>query len=159
LDDDGSCAGGREAGLVGCRLRGLHPLRRRRKVGNDGADAVLQVSAFEGFVVDAIMDPADLAFDRNEATVELLDCVIEIRFRDHVVLYEIDGLKNVLCVFVHMREYSMAVVGGTNAAMVWMSRIAKIGKKEREFWKRGSCGLDATCITDFNRGEASGARG
>jgi hypothetical protein len=25
--------------------------------------------------------------------------------------------------------------------------------------KRGACGLDATCITDFKRGEASGARG
>jgi hypothetical protein len=43
--------------------RGLHALRRRRKVGSDGADAVFQVSAFEGFVVDAIVNASDLAFD------------------------------------------------------------------------------------------------
>jgi hypothetical protein len=53
----------------------------------------------------------------------------------------------------------MAVVGDTNAPMVWMARRMKIGKRERQFWKRGSCGLDAACITDFNRGKASGARG
>jgi hypothetical protein len=43
-DDDGSCAGGREAGFVGGDGRDgarcpLYALRRRRKVGNDGADA------------------------------------------------------------------------------------------------------------------------
>jgi hypothetical protein len=82
---------------------GLHALRRRRKVGNGGADAVLQVSAFEGFVVDAIVNASDLAFDRGESVVEFLDCFVEFRFRDHVILDEIDRFKNVLCVFVHMR--------------------------------------------------------
>ena len=64
---------------------------------------VLQVSAFESFIVDAIVNASDLAFDRGEPAVELLDSVVEIRLRDHVILDEIDGLKNVLCVFVHMR--------------------------------------------------------
>ena len=47
--------------------------------------------------------PPICAFDRGEAVIELLDCVVEIRLRDHVILDEIDGLKDVLCVFVHMR--------------------------------------------------------
>jgi hypothetical protein len=40
-----------------------------------------------------------------------------------------------------------------------MSCITKIGGREREFWKGGSCGLDASCITDFESGEPGGARG
>jgi len=60
---------------------GLHALRRRRKVGNGGADAVLQVSALDSFVVDAIVNASDFACDRGEAAVELLDCVLEIRLR------------------------------------------------------------------------------
>jgi hypothetical protein len=42
---------------------------------------------------------------------------------------------------------------------VTVSQLTEIGKGERGNWKRGACGLDAACITDFNRGEASGARG
>jgi hypothetical protein len=51
----------------------LHALGRWRKIGNDGADAVLQVCAFEGFIVDAIVNASDLAFDRSEAVLDLLD--------------------------------------------------------------------------------------
>jgi hypothetical protein len=94
----------RALGAMTAALGGLDALWRRRKVGNGGADAVLQVSAFEGFIVDAIVNASDLAFDRGEAVVELLDGLVELCLRDHVILYEIDGLKNVLCIFVHMRE-------------------------------------------------------
>jgi len=34
----------------------------------------------------------------------------------------------------------MAVVAGTSAPMVWMSRITKIGKGEREFGSGKACG-------------------
>jgi hypothetical protein len=74
--------------------------------GRLGATERTRFSRFarlRGFVVDAIMDSADLAFDRSEAVAELVDCFVEFRFRDHVILDEIDGLKNVPCVFVHMR--------------------------------------------------------
>jgi hypothetical protein len=89
--------------MVSAAAWGLHALWRRRKVGNDRADVVLQVSAFEGFVVDAIVNSSDLALDRGEAVVELLGRIVEVRLRDHVVFDEIDGLKNVLCIFVHTR--------------------------------------------------------
>jgi hypothetical protein len=60
-------------------------------------------------------------------------------------------------------EYTMAVVGGTRTPIVSMARSMKIGGRAHEFWKRGgverSCELDATCITDFKRGERAGARG
>jgi hypothetical protein len=67
------------------------------KVGNDAADAVLQVSAVEGFVVDSIVNWCDLAFDHSEAVVHFLDGFIEFPFHDHVILDESYGLKNVLC--------------------------------------------------------------
>jgi hypothetical protein len=58
---------GRGTGRAMCRLLlwGLHALRRRRKVGNDRADAVLQVSALEGFIVDAIVNASDLTVIRQ----------------------------------------------------------------------------------------------
>jgi hypothetical protein len=54
------------------------------------------------------------------------------------------------------------ITGGVtrHEGSLWIiSRSTKIGKREREFWKRGSCELGAMCITDFNRGEASRAWG
>jgi hypothetical protein len=48
-------------------------LRRRRKIRNGGADAVLQVPALEDFVVDAIVNASDLAFYRGESVLDLLD--------------------------------------------------------------------------------------
>jgi hypothetical protein len=38
--------------VAGRRLRRPHAFRRRRKVGNDGADVVLEIFAFDGFVVE-----------------------------------------------------------------------------------------------------------
>ena len=82
-----------------CRL---HALRGRREVGSDGTDASFKVTAFEGFVVDPIVNATDLAFNRSEAVVELVDCLVEFRLRHHVILDEIDPLKDVLRVFVHI---------------------------------------------------------
>jgi hypothetical protein len=46
---------------------------------------------------------------------------------------------------------------------VTVARLTKIEKcwsgSAYGNWKRGACGLDVMCITDFNRGEVGGARG
>jgi hypothetical protein len=57
----------------------LHALRGRRELWNDRADACLKVSAFEYFVVDAIVDASDLALDCGKAVVELLYCLVDSR--------------------------------------------------------------------------------
>jgi hypothetical protein len=56
-------------------------------------------------------------------------------------------------------KYITAVGWGRSALTVWMSSSTKIGKRTHGFWMRGSCGLDAGHLTDFGRGEVSGARG
>jgi hypothetical protein len=64
---------------------------------------------------------------------------------------------SVPCTFPTLRgEYSISVGWSTSAPIVRMSRSTEIGGRAREFWKRGSFGLDAACITGFDRGEASG---
>jgi hypothetical protein len=44
------------------------------------------------------------AIDGGKAIVHFIVKIGEIVLGGHVILDEIDGLKNVLCVFVHMRE-------------------------------------------------------
>jgi hypothetical protein len=47
-----------------------------------------------------------------------------------------------------------------NVTVACLTRIEEFGRGcAHGNWSRGACGLDATCITDFDRGEASGARG
>jgi hypothetical protein len=73
------------------------------------------------------MNSSDLAFDRGEAAVELLDCIVEIRFRDHMILDEIDGLKE-LCVFAG--KYTMALVGARVRRRLIL-HLTEIGKRGR----------------------------
>ncbi len=51
-------------------------------------DALLKVCALERFVVDAIVNRSNLALDRGEAIIKLLDSLVEVRLRHHVILDE-----------------------------------------------------------------------
>jgi hypothetical protein len=112
---------------------GLHALGSRRKIWNDGAHTSLKVSAFERFVVDTIVNASDLALDRGEPIVEFLDCLGELHFFNHVILDEIDRLKDVFRVSAHagsVPQWSVARGNGgfpqKTAHGNWMSSAWKL---------------------------------
>jgi hypothetical protein len=46
--------------------------------------ARLKVCALERFVIDAIVNPSNLALDRGEAIIKLLDCLVKLLLRHHL---------------------------------------------------------------------------